>query len=231
MTTKTKNRIGGIGLVVLALAGSAYAAYAYWPAKRGNIEQALATDLTGYNKDQVIDFIKQLDVTGATPQQITTLFDKVRTHVDKMPMGDRVALMTEGRKAFEQNPDSPLVKNTRHLMQAYWHKTLRDYIDADPEKKKKILDERINEQLAMEQMRKLREAAGSLMGSAKADANRTDAGTGGPRVFNRDDMQRHIAHAMGDSMKNGTPEDRAAMTQFFQDMRARRAERGLPNPF
>lgn len=228
MTTKTKNRIGAIGLIVLALAGSAYAAYTYWPANRGNIEQALATDLTGYNKDQVIDFIKKLDVAGATPQQITTLFDKVRTHVDKMPMGDRVALMTEGRRAFEQNPDSPLVKNTRHLMQAYWHKTLRDYVDADPEKKKKILDERINEQLAMEQMRKLRDAAGSLMGGNK---NESAGAQGGPRSFSRDDMQRHIAQAMGDSMKNGTPEDRAAMTQFFQDMRARRAERGLPNPF
>ena len=108
-----------------------------------------------------------------------------------------------------------LVVNGRELMKAYQHVMLKDYFAADAERRKKILDERINEQQMMEAMRKVGEMASVLGRRDASPAERLSV------------MRQQIGDAIQDSMRNGTAEDRAMMTQFMLEMRARRAERGL----
>jgi hypothetical protein len=84
-----------------------------------------------------------------------------------------------------------------------------------------MLDKQIDEQEAMENLRRLKAAADSLMGQPSAATRRPDLAR----------IQNHIAHAMQDGMQNGSAEDRASMQQYFTDLRQRRLDRGLPVMF
>ena len=87
------------------------------------------------------------------------------------------------------------------------------------------LDERINR---MEQMRKQREAAQKAQGAPGGTGAASVSGAappgppGGPR--SQEERERLRKERLDDS----TPEERAMRDQYFKDLQARRAQRGLP---
>ncbi len=217
MTERVKNRIGAVGLVMLLASGAAYAVYRNWPLQT-NVEDALRLDLTGYDAAKVQQLVIDLKLEGASMEQKLRLFEKLKKHVEAMPSGERLALMNAGRKMFEQDQNSPLVVNARQVMQAYWHKQFQEYVKADGQQRKEMLDKRIDEQEAYGNIRKMKAAADVLLGRKAAEESKRPSAA---------QIQRHIGQAMEESMRNGLPEDRAAAQQYFNDMRNRRIERGL----
>jgi hypothetical protein len=210
-------------VLLLALAGAAtwlWAGMARGGEEKGNIEQALKTDMAAFDEQQTLDFVSGLKLNGSTTRQRIDLFTRLKARFDQMPLTMKLSLLLAMRKVSLEHPDSALMTNGRVLMQAYWNQEVALYIQATPEERKKMIDARIDESLIYENLQKLQDAAKGLFG-----------GSSGPSQEDLQQMQHEVLNAVVDAMKNGTPEDRAAATEYFMAMRQRRQERGLPVAF
>jgi hypothetical protein len=106
---------------------------------------------------------------------------------------------------------------------------IKDYMAASPEQRKKMLDDRIDEQVAMENIEKMQNAAKSLLGmkpEKPAEGNSID-----PMFRDIAKFRGFLANAIADSFANTPPNERAGASQFFLDLRERRQQRGLPVAF
>jgi hypothetical protein len=222
MDVRLKNRIGMWGFAVLLVGVGVYLAVAYWPASwrrhsDAGIQQALATDLRGYDDEKLMAFIAGLNFSGATHEQGLELATHLKARFDKMPLAEKLALILAMRREFAEHPDSAMVNNTRRVMQDFWSGQLREYMAATPEQRRKIIDERVDEEVALEDLQKLRQAALSLLGRRSKD----------PLLQDISRFPGIIAGAIRDGFASTPPEERAAASQMLLDMRARRVERGL----
>jgi hypothetical protein len=95
---------------------------------------------------------------------------------------------------------------------------MKRYFAMSPAQKTAYLDDRINR---MEQMRKQREAAQKAQGGSGGTAAPLGP-PGGQR--SQEERERLRKERLDDS----TPEERAMRDQYFKDLQARRAQRGLP---
>ena len=93
------------------------------------------------------------------------------------------------------------------------------YFAMSPAEKQKYLDDQINR---AEEARKKREAARAAQGSANVPPPNPTFASGNPR--SQEDRERLRKERLDDS----TPEERAQRDQYFKDLQARRAQRGLP---
>ena len=178
---------------------------------------ALGIDISGYDADEIITFVRGLgDLGNILPEDRVALFEKLKKRFDALAPTEKFKLMKAAMDAYNANKLDPVAVNGRELMKAYQHVMLVEYFKADPEKRKKILDERIDEQQAMESMRKLADVAKMFGKTANQSPEDRMAM-----------MRQHIGDAIQDSLRNGAPEDRAMMTHFMLDMRQRRQDRGL----
>ena len=219
MDVRHKNIAGGIGLALLVLAGSAYAAWTYWP-KPIHHHPALGIDISNYDGDQIIGFVRGLgDLSKIPSEDRVAIFNKLKARFDNMSLQDQAKIMNAAREAMEDNKLDPIVVNGRELMKAYQHVMLTEYFKADAAGRQKIMDERIKEQQKAEAARNMAQALGIF--KAKSDNPQDRLAM----------MRPYISDAIKDAMLNGTPEDRAMMTQFMMEMRAERVKRGLPVAF
>jgi hypothetical protein len=237
MDPRIKNRIGAGGFALLALAGVAWFAAVHWPEtwtfstpKGTPVVKAIDADLTGYDNEKMVAFIKDLQFKGSTHDQRLALANKLKKYFDTMPVLQRLALMLRMRKVFEEDPNSELVKNSSAIMQDFWNQQIRDYMGATPEERAKMLDARIDEQVAMEKMEKLQDAAKSLLGM-KPDASKPSEPVMDPMMRDIGKFRGFLSNAIRDSFANTPPTERAGATQFFMDMQERRRARGLPVAF
>jgi hypothetical protein len=226
MDIRLKNRIGAWGFAILLLAVGAYLALTYWPASWRRhadtaIQQALATDLKGYDDEKLTAFIAKLDFTGATHEQGLELAAHLKARFDRLPLADKLALILSMRREFAEHPDSPVVNNTRRVMQDFWSGQLREYMAATPEQRRKIIDQRVDEEVALEDLQALQQAALSLLGRRSQD----------PLLRDISKFPGIIAGAIRDGFASTPPAERAVASQFLMDMRNRREERGLPVVF
>ena len=231
LSVQVKNWIGGVGFIVLLLGAAAYGAWSYWPASRAAALKALATDVSTMDAAQMEAFVRGLPIDLLTWDEKLALMEKLRARFDLLPPSEKMKLMTKVGEAMEKEPESPLMKNGRELFRAAFRKQMKEYMAADPAARKDLLDKQIDEQDRREAMRKLAEAAKGLLGGGDGENAPAAPAMPGPALRDDNAIRHHIADAMADSMKNGTPEDRASATQYFTDMRARRIERGLPTRF
>jgi hypothetical protein len=102
---------------------------------------------------------------------------------------------------------------------------MKRYSAMSPAEKTAYLDERINR---MEQMRKQREAAQKAQGApgGTGAANVSGAAPPGPPGGPRSQEERERLRK--ERLDDSTPEERAMRDQYFKDLQARRAQRGLP---
>lgn len=236
MEIKTKNRIGAAGFILLALGGATYLGAKNWPdawsfstPKGTSVSKALKADLTGYDDEKLTAFIKDLQFKGSTHEQRLALALKMKKHFDGMPVLQRLALMLRMRRLFEEDHNSELVKNSMAIMQDFMDQQIKDYMAASPEQRKKMLDDRIDEQVAMENIEKMQNAAKSLLGmkpEKSPEGNSID-----PMFRDIAKFRGFLANAITDSFANTPPNERAGASQFFLDLRERRQQRGLPVAF
>jgi hypothetical protein len=222
----TKNILGGGGLIVLAVAGYLYVSHVFAaPAAKPKVEfkarhPALDADISNYNADQVIAFVRGLGkLDRISEEDRVAIFAKLKTRYDAMPGAEKLILMTAAMEAYQDNKLDPLVVNGRELMKAYQHEMLVNYYKADAEGRKKILDARLQEHKDMESLRKLQNVAGGFFGRGDDSREKRMAM-----------MRQQIGDAIQDALKNGKPEDRAMMTQFMIEMRRRAEETGVKLP-
>jgi len=231
MEIRTKNRIGAAGFAVLGVAVVCWFAGAHWPdfstPKGTPVKKALTADLTGFDDEKMVAFIKDLQFKGSTHDQRLALANKLKKYFDTMPVLQRLSLMLRMRKVFEEDPTSELVKNSSAIMQDFWNQQVKDYMGATPEERKKMLDDRIDEQVAMEQLEKAQNLAKSLLGM-KPEAPQQGLD---PMMRDIAKFRGFLASAISDSFANTPPSERAGASQFFLDMQKRRKERGLPSEF
>jgi hypothetical protein len=217
----SRRRLGFVILfpaLALAVAGTWLALAPAAP--RGNIAQALQTDLSSADDQKMLSLVSSLQLQGSTQRQRIEFFEHLKARFDAMSLTEKLALLLASRNVIQNAPDGPLANNGRVLMQAYWNRELKTYIQAPPEQRQKMLDARIDESLVYENLQNLQNAARGLFGNKSGPSN--------------DDllqMRTQITRALVDAMQNDSPEDRAAASQYFQDMQNRRTQRGLPNRF
>jgi hypothetical protein len=102
---------------------------------------------------------------------------------------------------------------------------MKRYFAMSPAEKTAHLDAQINR---MEQMRKQREAAQKAQGGAGGTGapNVSGAAPSGPPGAPRSQEERERLRK--ERLDDSTPEERAMRDQYFKDLQARRAQRGLP---
>ena len=208
---------------LLVAASLALLAAAVWldlarSAPRGNIASALKTDLTAADEKQMLALVASLQLEGSTQQQRLALFERLKARFDAMSLPEKLALILDVRGTLQKTPDGTLTDNGRLLAQAYWNRELKTYQQASPEQRRQMIDARIDETLLYENLENLQNAARNLF-----------RGQSGPSQDDLRQMRSQIVRAMVDALQNGTPEERAAGSQYFMDMQSRRAERGLPS--
>ena len=235
MEIQTKNKVGLWGFGILFLAAGGYVAATHWPASwrfgkaRGvTVETALAMDLKGMETDKFLKFLGDLNFEGSTHSQRQALTAKLRAYFEQMSLLEKYAMMIAMRSAFEADQRSGLVGNTRVIMQEYWSMEMKRYLALSPADRMKMLDERIDEQVAMENLQKIQDAAKALFGGSKEKRTEVVGIAGMPDL---DKFRPLIADAIHDAIVNTPPADRAGASQFILDMRARRLARGLPVAF
>lgn len=204
--------------LLLAATSGALFLWAGNAAPHGNIDQALKTDITNFDDQQLLKFVTALNLDGSTAKQRLDLITRIKARFDALSLTQRLSLLLASRDIFKQNPDSTLVTNGSALMQAYWDREVGTYMKASAEERQKMLDARIDESLTYENLQKIQDAAKSLVGIK-------------PDVHDIHEVQTQVLHAIVDSMKNGSADERAGATQFFLDMRQRRLDRGLSVQF
>jgi hypothetical protein len=101
-------------------------------------------------------------------------------------------------------------------------KELERYHKMSKEEKAAFLDERIDQ---MEAMRASRQRMNGGSGQTPPQGGTTTENRGGWANLSQEDRERRRKEMLDST----TPEERALRDQFFKDMQARRAQRGLPN--
>jgi hypothetical protein len=137
------------------------------------------------------------------PQQRREKWEEFRRQQEQLSPAERKELWADVRKKRQEE--------------------MQRYFAMSPADKAAYLDNQINR---TEQMRKQREAAQKALGApggATPNVNATAAGgpPGPPRT--QDEREQLRKERLDDS----TPEERAMRDQFFKDLQARRAQRGL----
>src|SRR5262249_14787191 len=102
---------------------------------------------------------------------------------------------------------------------------MKRYFAMSPSEKTTYLDAQINR---MEQMRKQREAAQKAQGSAGGAGSPTSSGAAPPGGPGPPRSQEERERLRKERLDDSTPEERAQRDQYFKDLQARRAQRGLP---
>jgi hypothetical protein len=214
-----RRRLFLAALLLAAAATGAWLAFAR-PAPRGNIAQALQTDLSAADEKQMLALVAGLQLEGSSQQQRLELFERLKSRFDAMSLPEKLALILDVRSSLQKAPDGTLADNGRLLAQAYWNRELQAYQKAAPAERRKMIDARIDETLIYENLENLTNAARSLF-----------RGQSGPSQDDLRQMRSQIVRALVDALQNGTPEERATASEYFLDMQNRRTERGLPNRF
>ncbi|MEI7767126.1 MAG: hypothetical protein WCJ97_06775 [Phycisphaerae bacterium] len=240
MDVRRKNQIGLIGFAVLIAAGAVYAGWTYWPHTGGkDVTAALNADISSMGPADIRMFVERLPLDRMTEAQKFELYQKLRARVEAMPMSERMRLFQEAGPIVQKNPEGPLAKNGEQLMRLGFRDMMESYAKLSPDERSKLLDQRIDEQLRMETLRKAATMAGKLFGASSQPATQPTtqrAGPGGAMAGGRNwrdsnEVRGHIADMVGQSMLDGDPQFRASAAQYFTDMRKRRQQRGLENPW
>ena len=134
------------------------------PAPRGNIVQALKTDLFAMDEQHMLDLVSSLKLEGSTQPQRIEFFARLKARFDAMPLTQKLALMLDSRKAVLDAPNGPLVDNGRLLMEAYWNRETQVLHPGPTAQRQKMLDARIDESLVYENLENLQNAAKGLFG-------------------------------------------------------------------
>jgi hypothetical protein len=103
-------------------------------------------------------------------------------------------------------------------------KELEDYAQLSKEEKNKFLDDRID-QMEARRASWQRQNGGNGAGGPWPPAGAPTENRGGGANLSQDERE----HRRKEWLDSTTPEQRALRDQFFKDLQARRAQRGLPN--
>jgi hypothetical protein len=210
MTTQTKNRIGLIGFIVLAVGAAGYFGLPYWRAyqSRTHFDQI---DVSKYTDQQVLDFISRLNLAALSMQDRYGLLDRLEAWMKEKSMLDRMKFFADASALMKKDPKGQFAENGRSLMDTMFRKKMKEYAKATPDERAKIIDERVSEQAAIERAQQVAQLFGSKTDPA-ADASK---------------MQAQIGDAIGKSIVDGDPDERAGAGQYFVDLRSARQRAGL----
>jgi len=214
MTNRQKNAIGGAGFAVLILAGAAYGVWAWYPwnSDAAYQKKIMAVDVSKMDGPQMDAFVRSLQVNRLTTNQKVELWNRMLTHFWELPPEQMAALLKSAREEMEKNPNSPLSLNAQQLMQADGYRKAQLYVAAAAAEKQKMLDQEIAQQ----------QTWANMQGMTRWGSN------GLPSPERIDSFKSQIAFWIAQGLKTDDPTQRAAMTQYYTDMRQRRIDRGMP---
>lgn len=210
-----------IAIVAFVVVAGGVTAWAVWPGGPKS-----APDPTTMETDEVARYVASKDF-------------------GKLPVDQRMAFMEQAREATEAEGGSPMRRffsgmeslseeqqqrareNMRDVGRAYMDKRLREYSEASPEEKTRMLDEMIDRmQERMDRRRDRPEGERRAQRPADNDGERRQRdgdGDGRRRGFTPERLKRHI--------EGSDPEIRAMRMQFMEDLRDRMKERGIDAPW
>src|SRR4051812_36196462 len=105
------------GVCAVAIAGVAgvWISAARGRQPHGNIEQALKTDVTNYDDQQLLAMVEKLDLTGSTKQQRIDLFTRIKARFDAMPLALKLGMILSMRRVTLEHSNEALLNNGRLL--------------------------------------------------------------------------------------------------------------------
>ncbi len=206
-SSRKKMQVGLLATAsLLVLAGGLYAAWLFTP-------PALPS-----TNDDIMDLVGSPRFTRLSPAQKERYYDRMTELGDSMSADERRTMWQSAREDPEKRAEF------RSAMEYRMYSQARRYAQAAPEEKMAVLDEAIQAMAAMMAQRPRGGRPGGERGGNRENDTRTDEQRDADRAARREARTQEIQNRI----ERGNPQRQALTREFFQALRKRGEELGLP---